>query len=286
MPAIVRARVLALTVALAAGGALSCAPAPPEPPGPFGSPPVEISRPTGATVGLAQWYRATAHDGHWLTLGLIRTADPDAPTVVMLPSSLGLDRYSEWFSAGLASKGVNVVVACWFRGGPSMNPIECANGPNQTWTSAAAVVVVDDIVAAVHKLPAISDNVAIVGWSRGGGVSILRSLMGRSEPAISISGLLTGAHGCVCARPGDVDLRTHADGYHGDVLLIGARNDVITAVADNVDPLVDSMTDAHPELDAPKLAIRDDGSHDELVMGKQWNWTATKIVAFVNAQFD
>ncbi len=285
MPAIIRARVLALTVALAAGGVLSCAPAPPEPPGPPGSPPVEISTPEGASPGLAQWYRATAHDGRWLTLGLIRAADPDAPTVVMLPSSLGLDRYSEWFGAGLASEGVNVVVACWFRGGPSMNPIDCPNGPKQTWTSAAAVAVIDDIVAAVHELPAISDEVAVVGWSRGGGVAVLRSLMGRSEPAISISGLLTGGDGCACAEPGDVDLRTHADGYHGDVLLIGARDDLLTPVVENVDPLVVAISDAQPDLVAPKRAIRDDGGHGELVMGKQWNWTATRIATFVHAQF-
>ncbi len=42
----------------------------------------------------------------------------------------------------------------------------------------------------------------------------------------------------------------------------------------------------HPEFEPPQLAVRADGGHGELVMGRQWNWTANRIVAFVHAQFD
>ena len=250
------------------------------------SEPMRIAPPPGASVDLpTEWYRAAAPDGRSITLGLLRAPTPDAPTVVIFPSSNGLDRGTERFAALVAARGVNAVMGCWFESIGGLEQIACPNGPTFKYVSDDSVADLDAVATAAKQLPRIdSDRLTVGGMSRGGGAAVLRALAGRDEPAFSVNGLLGGRAGSSWVRDGaDVDLVRRAEDLTTPLLLIWAADDAVVPPSANGQAFVDRAAASAVARANLATATWPTGGHGGLQNDpRAAAWTADRIVEFTS----
>jgi dienelactone hydrolase len=148
------------------------------------------------------------------------------PGVLLVPGTDGLNIEYTAFARQLAGLGFNVAIGCWFADAPTApgSPlIGCAGGPKFKGVTEPAVADLDALVDAA-KAGLNTESLAVAGFSRGGGIALLRASRGASEPVISIAGMVEGwtSLGTIW---GEVNVVKRASGIRAPVLLLHGESD-------------------------------------------------------------
>jgi dienelactone hydrolase len=181
----------------------------------------------------ATWSVVRAPGGHQLLMGRVRSSVPGARIGVLLVTGTeGLNTDYPRFARELAARGFDVAFGCWFSSpaptSPSDPEIACTGAPQFVGVSDAAVPDLDALVAGARSV--LHDpTLALVGFSRGGGVAMLRATTGATEPVVSIAGVLEGttAWGQL---PSEVDVVARAAAIKAPVLLLHGEDDTLVPV--------------------------------------------------------
>jgi dienelactone hydrolase len=137
------------------------------------------------------------------------------------------------FAHELTTRGFDVAFGCWFASEGAKTPsdprIGCADAPQFVGVSDAAVPDLDALVAGARSVLHRSTTLALVGFSRGGGVALLRASTGAADPVISIAGMVRGttAWGQL---PDEVDVVARSAGVVAPVLLLHGEDDRLVPV--------------------------------------------------------
>jgi dienelactone hydrolase len=221
--------VFLLTVVLSSVGLAAC--------GSGGSTP--SAHPANAPFDDVRWYTHSAPSGARVLVGVVRgpTGQHGAPPgVLLVPGTEGLTTDYDTFAHQLAAAGFDVAIGCWFGAAPSAPGdirIGCAGAPKFKGVSEAAVPDLDALVAAARDVLR-SDQLALVGFSRGGGIALLRATHGSTEPVVSIAGMVEGTSG-LGYLPGEVNVVPRAAGIHAPVLLLHGGADPVVPVQQATD---------------------------------------------------
>ncbi len=222
-----RSRALIAAVALLAlWGAWACAPGT-QHVTPTGSP-------VNATDGDVAWFSTPGPDGATLPIGIIRAAGEDEhPAVLLVTGSEGLNTDYVTFGRELTLHGFDVAIGCWFNGGTPADAsdplIACRRAPNFRGVVDRAVADLDVLLDGAREALGYPEHVAIVGFSRGGGIAMLRATTGAPEPVVSIAGMLEGTT-VWGAAPGEVNVVERSGGIVAPVLLLHGTADGMVPV--------------------------------------------------------
>jgi dienelactone hydrolase len=182
----------------------------------------------------ATWSRVDAPGGHHLLMGVVRATSPGHHVgIVIVTGTEGLNTDYPRFAHELAARGFDVAFGCWFASPEPTSPtdaaIGCADAPQFVGVSDAAVADLDALVAGARSVLRDSPTLALVGFSRGGGVAMLRATTGATDPVVSISGMVGGttAWGQL---PSEVDVVARAAGVVAPVLLLHGERDALVPV--------------------------------------------------------
>jgi len=192
-----------------------------------------VQRPAHAPADT-KWYAHPAPGGHQVLVGVVRarrSGGARPPAVLLVPGTDGLTTAYTAFAHQLAAVGLDVGAGCWFADEsttPSRRRIACADGPTFKGVSDAAVPDLDALAQAT-KDALQTDRLVVVGFSRGGGIAMLRASLGADEPVVSVSGMLEGRTDFGAVR-GEVDVVARATGVHVPVLLLHADADPVVPV--------------------------------------------------------
>jgi len=191
--------------------------------------------PPNAMVPNVSWSRVEAPGGHHLLLGTERSALPGHHVGVLLVTGTeGLNTDYPRFAQQLAARGFDVAFGCWFASPPPPSPtdpeIGCANAPQFVGVSEAAVPDLDALVAGARSVLHDPATLALVGFSRGGGMAMLRATTGAADPVVSIAGVLEGttAWGQL---PSEVNVVSRAAGINAPVLILHGERDWLVPVS-------------------------------------------------------
>jgi dienelactone hydrolase len=181
-----------------------------------------------------EWSRVDAPGGHHLLMGVVRAPTPGKHVgIVLVTGTESLNTDYPRFAHELAAQGFDVAVGCWFASSGPTTPsdlrISCADAPEFVGVADAAVPDVDALVAGARSLLGDPSTLALVGFSRGGGVALLRATTGAADPVVSIAGMVRGttAWGNL---PAEVDVVPRAAGIVAPVLLLHGEDDDLVPV--------------------------------------------------------
>lgn len=207
-------------------------------------------RPNNAQDPDFSWYLApAAQPQKQVMIGLTRAGPPDParPAILLIHGSDGLNRDYMALAREFRAANFDVAIGCWaYAGKPAtvVDPlIQCPLGPTPPGISEPAVAELGQLVAATRQALATSPaSLTVVGFSRGSGVALLGNSLGRTEPTVSISGMLTGtsAWGNL---PGEVDVTARAATFAAPTLLIHGEADGLTPIA-QAHAMADALTTA------------------------------------------
>jgi dienelactone hydrolase len=176
-------------------------------------PPVtEIPRPADVGEENFRWYVHDLGGGTQLLLAVRRSAETRRHPAVLLPDTSGgfnLDYLD--FANELVARGFDVAVGCLFTSPDVLDPqsrrIPCATAPLFDGVADTVVADLDALVAAAYGVLGRSTPLALMGFSRGAGITALRASAGRSEPVVLASGKYVGWNRAPDADPlGDVNV--------------------------------------------------------------------------------
>jgi dienelactone hydrolase len=193
-----------------------------------------VARPAHAPANDTQWFSHDAPGGTHILVGVIRAAPSftgSRPSILVVPGTDGLSVDYDTFGHELARAGFNVAIGCWFADAPTSpnSPlIGCAGAPAFKGVTDPAVADLDALVAAA-KDGLVTDDLALVGFSRGGGIVLLRAAHGATDPVVSIAGEIEGTTNLGTA-PGEVNIVTRAADIHAPVLLLHGEDDPVVPV--------------------------------------------------------
>jgi dienelactone hydrolase len=180
------------------------------------------------------WSSVRAPDGHHLLMGTERSQSPGHHIGVLLVTGTeGLNTDYPSFAHELVGRGFDVAFGCWFASPPPPSPtdpeISCANAPQFVGVSEAAVPDLDALVDGARSVLHDDSTLALVGFSRGGGVAMLRATTGATDPVISIAGMVEGttAWGQL---PSEVNVVARAAGIKAPVLILHGEADPLVPV--------------------------------------------------------
>lgn len=183
----------------------------------------------------AKWSYVQAPGGHQLLMGVVRSEAPGHHVGILLVTGTeGLNTDYPRFAHQLAARGFDVAFGCWFATPRATSPtspeIFCAGAPQFVGVSDAAVPDLDALVAGARSVLTGSSPLALVGFSRGGGVALLRATTGATEPVVSIAGMVEGttAWGQL---PSEVDVVARANRVSAPVLLLHGEDDPLVPVS-------------------------------------------------------
>ena len=191
------------------------------------------ARPTNAPADDTKWFTHPAPNGARVVVGVARPArvSGSTPGVLLVPGTDGLNTDYDAFAHELTRFGFDVAIGCWFADVPSSptSPvIGCAGAPKFKGVTDAAVDDLGALVAAA-KQGLQTDNLTLVGFSRGGGIALLRASTGASEPVVSVSGMVEGRSN-LGVFPGEVNVVSRAGGIDAPVLLLHGEADPVVPV--------------------------------------------------------
>jgi dienelactone hydrolase len=198
----------------------------------------DVAEPTTAPANVndatTRWSRVEAPGGHHLLMGVVRASLPRPHVgILIVTGTEGVNTDYPRFAHELAARGFDVAFGCWFASPGPTTPVDpaigCADAPQFVGVSDAAVPDLDALVAGARSLLRRSSTVSLVGFSRGGGVAMLRATTGASDPVVSIAGMLRGttAWGQL---PSEVDVVSRAAGIVAPVLLLHGEEDNLVPV--------------------------------------------------------
>jgi dienelactone hydrolase len=197
-------------------------------------------RPPNVPDDRVSWYDHPAPGGTQVLLGVVRSQLPGPhPAIVLVPGSDGFNSDYVVFAEQLATRGFDVGFGCWWANypiadeSPTSLRIICGDAPPFKGVVDAAVPDLDSLVEGIAHALGGPSQMAVMGFSRGGGIVALRASAGRPEPIISVAGVLEGsAFGVVT---GEVNVVERADGVHVPVLLLHGVDDTAVPVAQSQD---------------------------------------------------
>jgi dienelactone hydrolase len=177
------------------------------------------------------WSSVDAPGGHHLLMGVVRASSPGPHVgILIVTGTEGLNNDYPRFARELAARGFDVAFGCWFASPGPTSPtdpaIGCVDAPQFVGVSDAAVPDLDALVAGARSVLRDSEHLALVGFSRGGGVSLLRATTGATEPVVSIAGMVEGSTAWG-QLPGEVDVVSRAAGIVAPVLLLHGEDDAL-----------------------------------------------------------
>ncbi|MFN8026164.1 MAG: hypothetical protein U0W40_07360 [Acidimicrobiia bacterium] len=156
------------------------------------------ARPANVPDDGFQWHTVRLPGGNSTPVGVIRAADGrggERPAVLLVTGTEGLNLDYPQFAQELAAQGFDVAVGCWFRTegptGAGTAGIACPQAPPFKGVSGAAVADLDALVQGADRALGGPSTLALVGFSRGGGIAMLRA-DGAPNPVVSVSGMLEG----------------------------------------------------------------------------------------------
>jgi dienelactone hydrolase len=190
--------------------------------------------PPNADDPATTWSRVEAPGGHHLLMGVVRANSPGRHVgILIVTGTEGLNTDYPRFAREVAARGFDVAFGCWFASSGPTSPtdpaIGCADAPQFVGVSDAAVSSLDALVAGARSVLRDSPTLALVGFSRGGGVAMLRATTGAADPVVSIAGMVGGttAWGQL---PSEVDVVARAAGVVAPVLLLHGESDALVPV--------------------------------------------------------
>ena len=184
----------------------------------------------------AEWYRYPAPNGTHTVVGVVRAqgvAVPPHVGVLLVPGSDGLSGDYISLAHELARSGLDVAAGCWFANEavlPTEVRIACADAPKFQGVTAAAVADLDALVAAAYQALGPYEELALVGFSRGGGIAALRASTGTPEPVVTIAGMVAGTSAWGRAE-GEVDVVARAGSIDAPVMVLHGQDDWLIPVA-------------------------------------------------------
>ncbi len=196
----------------------------------------EVPRPASVADTTFRWYVHPAGNAVQVLLGVRRQAGPGAhPGILLVPASGGLNTDYVAFADRFAARGFDVAVGCWFASVDVSDPqsivIPCTDAPAFKGVVDAAVPDLDSLVEAAHHALGTSTPLALVGFSRGGGIAALRASRGQPELVVLVSGLFEGWNGIGSNVPGgEVNVVERVDGWRAPTLLLHGTNDAAVPV--------------------------------------------------------
>ena len=166
-----------------------------------------------------------------MLLGVRRQAGSGAhPGILLVPASGGLNTDYVDFADTLVARGFDVAVGCWFATVDVPDPehlsIPCVDAPAFKGVVDTAVPDLDSLVEAAHHALGSSTPLALVGFSRGGGIVALRAAGGAPEPVVLVSGLVEGWNGIGSVVPGgEVNVVERVDAWQAPTLILHGTDD-------------------------------------------------------------
>jgi dienelactone hydrolase len=107
--------------------------------------------------------------------------------------------------------------------------IGCADAPEFKGVTDAAVPDLEALVVGAHTVLGDPAGMALVGFSRGGGIALLRASAGAREPVVSVAGMVEGTTNWG-QMPDEVNVVERAGGIAGPVLLLHGTGDALVPV--------------------------------------------------------
>lgn len=208
-----------------------------------------ISPPARTSETGVQWYAYPAPGDRDVRIAVVRASGSGPhPTVLILPGSDGLHDDYLRLARSYADRGFDAVTGCWFAFPDPADRlrIDCSTAPAFTGVSEAAVGALDALIAATVRATGVSrSHLAIIGYSRGGGVALLHAARtGSTMPIVDISGMVTGdVRGFGAPLPTDVNVIPSAGAIRASTLILHGYQDGIIIPAQSVD-LMTAMRNA------------------------------------------
>jgi dienelactone hydrolase len=198
----------------------------------------EIPTPAGVTDEPDyHWYTypaSTADAPHYL-LAVKRSPAPSPHPALLLPdTSGGFNRDYLVFADELAARGVDVAVACLYTAPEPLDPsgtrVPCPDAPLFDGVAETFVGQLDSVVEGAYAVLGPNTPLAIMGFSRGAGVTAMRASALRFEPVILASGRYD-AWGSNTAPDGRADVVQRADHWLAPALILHGTIDAAVPVA-------------------------------------------------------
>jgi len=196
----------------------------------------DAAAPANAPDAAFTWHAAVMPGGASTVVGVVRAPDGtgrDHPAILLVTGTEGFNTDYLQFARELSARGFDVAVGCWFRTegptGAGTMGIACPQAPAFKGVSDAAVADLDALVKGARRALGDPISLSLVGFSRGGGIAMLRASGGDPGPVVSISGMLEGttAWGNLAD---EVNVVNRASGVRAPVLLLHGQDDDLVPV--------------------------------------------------------
>lgn len=221
-----RRRLLVLAVLLSAWAGWAC--------GPAGIKATPSKRPANVPDTDVSWYSKTEASNVRVRIGVIRAPGTGShPAVLLVPGTEGLNVDYLAFAREMSVEGFDSVVGCWFDAGTPTDAndprIACAGAPAFDGVTDRAVTDLDALVVLTREVLGPDARIGLIGFSRGGGLVMLRASHGAPEPVASVAGMLEGttAWGNL---PGEVNVVKRAADITAPVLILHGTTDGMVKV--------------------------------------------------------
>jgi dienelactone hydrolase len=196
------------------------------------------TRPQNVEDKSISWSVVPAPADHHLRLGVVKSHVPGHHIGILLVTGTeGLSTDYPGVAHELATRGFDVAFGCWFASAGSDAPstqqikrISCDDAPNLVGVADAALPDLNALVAGARSVLHDYSTLALVGFSRGGGIALLRASTGKTDPVVSVSGMVEGTSN-LGNLPNEVNVVTRADRIDAPVLLLHGEADNIVPVA-------------------------------------------------------
>jgi len=196
------------------------------------------TRPKNVEDKSISWSVVPAPADHHLLLGVVQSHVPGNHIGILLVTGTeGLSTGYPEIAHELAARGFDVAFGCWFASAGSDSPsaqqikqINCDGAPKLVGVADAAVPDLNALVAGARSALRDYSTLALVGFSRGGGIALLRASTGKTDPVVSVSGMVEGTTNWG-NLPNEVNVVTRADKIDGPVLLLHGEADDLVPVA-------------------------------------------------------
>ncbi|MFZ4583750.1 MAG: alpha/beta hydrolase [Acidimicrobiia bacterium] len=182
----------------------------------------------------SRWVDAPSGDGRSSRV-LLLPGSGARPLVVLAASSAGITSADFVLAGALRARGMHVALACWFeQPEAARGPLACPNARPDAVVSEAHLADLDAAVdAAKRELGGQTTSVVVGGYSRGGGLAVLRAANGRPEPVVAIAPLLSGQLLRGDNTPDDVDIIGAGEPIAAPILVVHGTSDRVVAYSDS-----------------------------------------------------